>query len=114
MRRLSISNRLCHAEKNIPVSHVSAIHFRTRAARRVAGTYDFGVYPLHVKEEGETLRFYTGLGRPPCTLSYQGGHSFVACENPNAIRLTFSVQGDRAVKLLLRMATLHWSAERAS
>ena len=77
-----------------------------------AGTYDFGVYPLYVKEEGGRLRFYMGMGRPAYTLLYQGGHTFVAREDPDAIRLIFTVRGGRSDKLLLRMAAMHWYAER--
>lgn len=76
-----------------------------------AGTYDFGVYPLYVKEEGGRLRFYVGPGRPTYTLVHQGGHAFAAEEDPDAIRLTFSVRGGRADKLLLRMASMHRHAE---
>ncbi len=80
--------------------------------RAYAGTYDFGVYPLHLKDEGGRLRFYMGLGRPTYTLLHQGSHAFVAGEEPDAIRLTFNVRGGRADKLLLRMASMHWYADR--
>jgi len=79
-----------------------------------AGTYDFGVYPLPVKEEGGRLKVSTGLGRPPYTLLFQGGHTFVAREDPDAIRLTFSLRDGRAEQLLFRMAAMHWYAERAA
>jgi hypothetical protein len=54
-----------------------------------------------------------GLGRPPCTLLHQGNRTFVAREDPNAIRLTFSVRGRRADKILIRMAAVHRHADRA-
>lgn len=97
----------------MPTPVVKDLPLGREKLRVYVGTYDFGVYPLHVKEEGERLRFYTGLGRPPCTLIYQGDHTFVAREDPDAIRLNFFVQGERAVKLLFRMAAMHWYAERA-
>lgn len=84
----------------------------TESRRAYAGTYDFGVYPLYVKDEGGRLRFYMGLGRPVYTLLNQGGHAFVAGEDPDAVRLTFTMKGGRADKLLLRMAAMHWYAER--
>jgi hypothetical protein len=96
-----------------PTPVVRDLPLERERLRVYAGTCDFGVYPLYIKEEGERLRYYMGLGRPPSTLIYQGGHTFVAREDPDAIRLTFSVQGSRAVKLLIRMAAMHWYAERA-
>ena len=81
--------------------------------RAYVGTYDFGVYPLQIKEEDGRLKAHAGLGRPPYTLSHQGGHVFVAREEPDAIRLTFSLRGGRADKLLFRVASMHWYAERA-
>ena len=77
-----------------------------------AGTYDFGVFPLKVTEEGERLVFDMRMGRPPYALLHQGGHAFVAEAEPDAIRLTFTMSGGRADKFLLRMAAMHWYAER--
>jgi hypothetical protein len=54
-----------------------------------------------------------GLGRPTYTLIYQGVHTFVAKEDPDAIRPSFSVRGGRADKLLLRTASMNWYAECA-
>lgn len=47
------------------------------------------------------------------TLAFQGGHAFVAREDPDAIRVNFSMKGARADRLLLRMASMHRYAERA-
>ena len=77
-----------------------------------AGTYDFGVFPLRVTEEGGRLLFDMRMGRPPYALMHQGGHAFVAEAEPDAIRLTFTMRGGRADKFLLRMASMHWYAER--
>lgn len=77
-----------------------------------AGTYDFGVFPLKVTVEGGRLLFDMSMGRPKYALLHQGSHAFVAESEPDAIRLTFKLRKGRADKLLLRMASMHWYAER--
>ena len=64
--------------------------------QRYVGTYDFGVFPLRVIEEGGRLKFDMKMGRVPYVLLYQGDQVFVAESDPEAIRLTFSVSGERA------------------
>lgn len=54
------------------------------------------------------------MGRVPYALSYQGDGTFVARDEPDAIRLTFSLLKDHAVKLVFEMAAMHWYAERVS
>ncbi len=82
--------------------------------QRYIGTYDFGVYPLRIFDEGGRLKFDMKLGRPPYELLYQGDHTFVARSDPDAIRLTFSMLGGRADKLILEMAAMRWYADRAA
>jgi tetratricopeptide (TPR) repeat protein len=111
------AERAHDAEKGISVRARGVRRFGPRSARGAgrrayAGTYDFGLYPLYVKDEGGRLRFHMGPGRPAYTLLHQGGHAFVAGEDPDAIRLTFTMRGGRADKLLLRMGSMHWYAER--
>ncbi len=108
-----IERKIARRALGLPEPVVKDLPLGGEGRRAYAGTYDFGVYPLHVKDEGGRLRFYMGLGRPPYTLLHQGGHTFAAKEDPDAIRLTFSVKGGRADKLLLRMASMRWYAERA-
>ncbi|HEY9401545.1 MAG TPA: serine hydrolase domain-containing protein [Pyrinomonadaceae bacterium] len=98
----------------LPTTLVKELPLDRERLRVYAGTYDFGVYPLQVKEEGGKLKAYTGLGRPPYTLLFQGAHTFVAREDPDAIRLTFSLRDGRAEQLMFRMAAMHWYAERTS
>jgi hypothetical protein len=108
-----IERKIARTVLGLPTPAVKDLPLDREGLGVYAGTYDFGVYPLYVKEEGGRLRFYMGLGRPTYTLIYQGDHTFVAREDPDAIRLTFSLRGGRADKLLLRMASMHWYAERA-
>jgi hypothetical protein len=108
-----IEREVARKALGLPVPVVKDLPLENKWRQAYAGTYDFGVYPLYIKEEGGSLRFYMGLGRPPYTLIYQGGHTFVAKEDPDAISLTFSVQGGRAGKLMFRMASMHWYADRA-
>jgi len=98
----------------LPTTTVKDLPLDRARLRVYAGTYDFGVYPLQIKEEGGKLKAYTGLGRPPYTLLFQGAHTFVAKEDPDAIRLTFSLREGRAEQLIFRMAAMHWYAERTS
>lgn len=107
-----IEGKIARAALRLPSPVVKDLPLGRGRLAAYAGTYDFGVYPLHVKEEGERLVFYMGLGRPPYELLYQGGHTFVARADPDAVRLTFSTRDGRADKLLLRMASMHWYAER--
>jgi hypothetical protein len=107
-----IERSIARAALGLPEPAVKDLPLDAAGRGAYAGTYDFGVYPLHVKDEGGTLRFYMGLGRPAYTLLHQGGHAFAAKEDPDAIRLIFSLKGGRANKLLLRMASMHWYAER--
>jgi CubicO group peptidase (beta-lactamase class C family) len=108
-----IERKIARAALGLPAPAVKDLPLGREGPAAYAGTYDFGVYPLYVREEGGLLKFEMGLGRPIYTLAYQGGHAFVAKEDPDAIRLTFSMRGGRADKLLLRMASMHWYAERA-
>jgi len=108
-----IERRMARAALGLPEPVVRDVPLDPGDRRAYAGTYDFGVYPLHVRDEGGRLRFDAGLGRPTYTLLHQGGHAFVAAEDPDAIRLTFTLRSGRADKLLLRMASMHWYAERA-
>lgn len=82
--------------------------------QRYAGTYDFGVYPLRVFEEGGGLMFDMKLGRPPYQLLYQGAHTFVAKIDPDAIRLTFTMLDGRADKMVFEMAAMRWYADRVT
>lgn len=94
------------AVKDLPLSRAQAQAF--------TGTYDFGVFPLRVFAEGGQLYFDMKMGRPPYALSYQGDRTFVARDEPDAIRLTFSLLKDRADKLVFEMAAMHWYAERVA
>ncbi|MCA1615126.1 MAG: beta-lactamase family protein [Acidobacteria bacterium] len=107
-----IERSIARRALGLPTPVVKDLPLDDAGRRAYAGTYDFGVYPLYVKDEGGRLRFYMGLGRPTYTLLYQGGHAFVAGEDPDAIRLSFSMKGGRADNLLLRMASMHWYADR--
>lgn len=85
----------------------------THAERQqYVGTFDFGVYPLRVLNEGDRLTFDMGMGRSPYVLLYQGGNAFVAQEDPDAIHLQFSVRGGQADRLVLEMAAMRWYADR--
>ncbi len=92
--------------KDLPMSPVER--------QRYIGTYDFGVYPLRIFEEGGTLKLDMKLGRLPYELLYQGDQTFVARTDPDAIRLTFSMLGGRADKLVLEMAAMRWYANRVT
>ena len=108
-----IERKIARAALGLPTPAVKDLPLGREGRAAYVGTYDFGVYPLYVKEEGGRLRFEMGLGRPTYTLAYQGDHAFVAKEDPDAIRLAFSLKSGRADKLLLRMASMHWYAVRA-
>jgi D-alanyl-D-alanine carboxypeptidase len=108
-----IERRIARAALGLPAPAFKDLPLGRERLAAYAATYDFGVYPLYVREAGGRLRFEMGLGRPIYTLAYQGDHTFVAKEDPDAIRLTFSMKGARAERLLLRMASMHWYAERA-
>jgi D-alanyl-D-alanine carboxypeptidase len=107
-----IEKKVARRALGLPAPVVRDVPLGAAGRRAYVGSYDFGVYPLKVSEVEGRLVFDMRLGRPPYVLLYQGGHTFVAEKEPDAIRLTFSARGGRADKLLLRMAAMHWYAER--
>ncbi len=103
-RRLKVTRALSQPSPTAAaVSSWSCCTARPEAERFAEG---------YMPGEGGRLRFHVGLGRPAYTLLRQGRHAFAAGEDPDAVRLTFTMKGGRADKLLLRMASMHWYAER--
>ncbi|MGQ0764016.1 MAG: serine hydrolase [Acidobacteriota bacterium] len=110
----AIEKAVARAALGMPSPVVKDLPLAGEELQRYTGTYDFGVYPLRVFEEGGRLKFDMKLGRPPYTLLYQGDHTFVAQGDADAIRLTFSLLGGRADKLTLTMAAMRWYADRVT
>ncbi|NIM50622.1 MAG: hypothetical protein GTN62_09860 [Gemmatimonadales bacterium] len=69
---------------------------------RYVGTYDLGQMQVRIYEEGESL-MAQATGQPATKLDYMGDHVFVVSADTN-IRLTFEVEGDRAVAFVLQQA----------
>jgi CubicO group peptidase (beta-lactamase class C family) len=108
----AIEKAIARAAHGLPTPVTKDVPVEIKDRQRYVGTYDFGVFPLRVIEEGGRLKFDMKMGRVPYVLLYQGDQVFVAESDPDAIRLTFSVSGERAGKMLIEMAGMHWYAER--
>jgi hypothetical protein len=108
----AIEKAIARAALGMALPVVKDLPLSPEERQRYIGTYDFGVYPLRIFDEGGRLKFDMKLGRPPYELLYQGDHTFVARIDPDAIRLTFSMLGGRADKLIFEMAAMRWYADR--
>ena len=108
----AIEKAIARATLGMAPPVVKDLPVRPEERQHYIGTYDFGVYPLRIFDEGGRLKFDMKLGRLPYELLYQGDHTFVAQSDPDAIRLTFSMPGGRADKLILEMAAMRWYADR--
>ena len=108
----AIEKKIARTALGMPIPMLKDLQLRRDGLRPYIGTYDFGVFPLRVFDEGGRLKFDMKMGRLPYELLYQGNHTFVARSDPDAIRLTFSMSGGRAESLNLEMAAMRWYAER--
>lgn len=83
-------------------------------AGRYAGTYDLGAFQVHIVERDGRLSIEAPPPAPTAPLLYQGDGRFVAETDPDAIQLAFTVEGDRAERLVLSMAGMHWHGRRTA
>lgn len=81
-------------------------------ASRYAGTYDFGAFQVRIVERDGRLSTEAPPPVPTAPLLYQGDGRFAAETDPDAIQLAFTVEGDRAERLVLSMAGMHWYGRR--
>jgi hypothetical protein len=64
------------------------------------GTYDLGQMELEVFEQGDSL-MVRATGQQEVRLRYLGDHVFVGAPPADDVRLTFEIEGDRAVAFVL-------------
>lgn len=82
------------------------------AARRFAGRYSIGVFPVQVVPRGDRLWLEMPRPGPTTALRYLGKGEF-ACESaPDACRLTFRDTRTPAAEVRLLMGAMHWYGVR--
>jgi D-alanyl-D-alanine carboxypeptidase len=83
-------------------------------SRRYEGTYDVGAFQVRIVERDGRLWIETPPPAPTSPLLSQGEGRFVAETDPDAIQLAFTLEGDRAERLVLSMAGMHWYGRRTA
>jgi hypothetical protein len=111
----AIEKAIARAFLGLPTPAVRDLPLDPAERDRRVGTYDFGVFPVRVvrvEEDGGRLKFVLREGAQEYTLLNQGDRSFVARDEPDAIRLDFEADGVPAGTLVIEMAGMHWYADR--
>lgn len=113
VRTESIERRIARRLLGLPEPVRVEQPLTAEAKRRFAGSYDIGVFTVHVVDRGARLWLEMPSPGPRTPLVYLGNGELVSESDPDAFRLTFGGGDGPAEEVRLLMAAMHWYGTRA-
>jgi D-alanyl-D-alanine carboxypeptidase len=111
VRTESIERAIARRLLGLPEPDIRRVAVPDDERARVAGTYDIGVFDVHVVERGDQLWIEMPLPGPTTRLLYLDAGEFAGESDPDAYRLRFD-DGQPARELRLLMGAMHWYGVR--
>jgi D-alanyl-D-alanine carboxypeptidase len=107
----SIEQPIARRLLGLPEPEFRVVPFSAEERQRYTGSYDIGIFDVHIVERDGNLWLEMPRPGPTTPLSYLGDGVF-AGDDPEAIRVTFDAAAGPAETLRLLMAGMRWYGER--
>jgi len=111
VRTESIERRMTRHLLDLPLPERREVPLAAEGATRYVGTYDIGVFDVHVRERDGRLWLEMPPPGPTTSLTYVGDHEFVGAD-PEANRVRFDGGAARSASMRLLMGGMHWYGRR--
>ncbi|QXD15821.1 beta-lactamase family protein [Rhodocaloribacter litoris] len=111
VRTESIERQVVRRLLGLPQPGFREVPLSMRERQRYVGTYDIGVFDVHVVERAGRLWLEMPPPGPTTPLTYLGNHAF-AGRDPDAHRVTFDDRAGAAETLRLLMGGMYWYGRR--